>query len=70
LLYVLSRTDKVFPTSIAQKTMEMFEKFAIDACFFEIDSDNVHRAPSVDWFKWEDELKNFLEQQSILALKA
>jgi hypothetical protein len=57
LLYVLSRTDKVFPTSIALKTMEMFKKFAIDACLFEIDSDNVHRAPSVDWFKWENELK-------------
>jgi homoserine O-acetyltransferase len=70
LLYVLSRTDKIFPTSIAKKSMEMFKHSGINAYYFEIDSNNGHRAPSVDWHKWEDELKKFIEQQSIFALKA
>ena len=69
LLYVLSRTDNVFPISMAKKSMKMFKKSGIDAYFFEIDSDNGHRAPSVDWHKWKDELKKFIEQQGILALK-
>ena len=69
LLYVLSRTDRVFPSSVAKKTMEMFKESGIDACYFEIDSDNGHRAPSVDWHKWADELKEFIEQQKLLALK-
>ena len=70
LLYILSRTDKVFPTSFAKKSMEMFKNSSIDAFFYEIDSDNGHRAPSIDWHKWADELKKFLKQHSLLSLKA
>ena len=61
ILYVLSRTDNVFPISKAKKTMEMFKENGVNVTFYEIDSDNGHRAPSIDWQKWENEMKNFLD---------
>jgi homoserine O-acetyltransferase len=64
LLYVLSRTDNLFPPSIAPKIMKMFKKAGVDAHFVEINSDNGHRASSIDWRKWERDLKKILEKQS------
>ena len=63
---MLSRMDKVFSPSTALDMMEMFEKAGVDALFFEIDSDNEPRAPSVHWWKWEDKLKKFLEKLASL----
>jgi homoserine acetyltransferase len=46
--------------------MKMFKKAGVDAHFVEIDSDNGHRAPSIDWRKWEKDLEKILEKQSSL----
>jgi homoserine O-acetyltransferase len=59
VLYVLSRSDNLFPPSIAPDTMRLLEDAGVDARFFELDSDNGHRAPSVDWQGWADELQAF-----------
>ena len=61
VLYILSRTDNLFPTSIAPDTMKILTDAGVNAKFFELDSDNGHRAPSVDWQGWADELQKFLD---------
>ena len=64
VLYVLSRSDNLFPPSIAPDTMRLLEDAGVDARFFELDSDNGHRAPSVDWQGWADELQAFLNSRA------
>ena len=64
LLYVLSRSDKLFPPSIAPDTIKMLQDVGVDATFFELDSDNGHRAPSVDWQNWTNELDAFLKKNA------
>jgi homoserine O-acetyltransferase len=64
LLYVLSRSDNLFPPSIAPDTIKMLRDVGVDARFFELDSDNGHRAPSVDWPGWTDELEAFLKKNA------
>lgn len=64
LLYVLSRSDNLFPPSIAPSTIKMLQNVGVDAKFFELDSDNGHRAPSVDWRGWTDELDAFLKKNA------
>jgi homoserine O-acetyltransferase len=60
VLYVLSRSDNLFPPSIAPETMKLLKEAGVDARFFELDSDNGHRAPSLDWQGWAQELETFL----------
>jgi homoserine O-acetyltransferase len=62
VLYVLSRTDNLFPPSIAPATMKLLADAAVDAGFFEIDSENGHRAPSIDGHLWEQPLRAFMER--------
>jgi homoserine O-acetyltransferase/O-succinyltransferase len=66
ILYVLSRTDNLFPPSIAPDTMKILTDAGVNAKFFELDSDNGHRAPSVDWQGWTDELQKFMEVNAAL----
>jgi len=61
VLYVLSRTDKIFPPSIAPEVMEKLKRAGVDARYFEIDSENGHMASGADWQKWAPALKAFLE---------
>jgi homoserine O-acetyltransferase/O-succinyltransferase len=61
VLYILSRTDNLFPTSIAPDTMKILTDAGVNAKFFELDSNNGHRAPSVDWQGWTDELGTFMD---------
>ena len=61
ILYVLSRTDNLFPPSIAPEVMKVFKQSGVNARFYELNSDNGHRAPSVDWQGWTDELQKFME---------
>ena len=42
VLYVLSRTDKLFPPSIAPDVMAKLKAARVDATYFEIDSDKGH----------------------------
>jgi homoserine O-acetyltransferase len=64
LLYVLSRSDALFPPSIAPDTMALLKKHDVYADYFEIDSEYGHRAPSDDWHKWADTLADFLNRHA------
>jgi homoserine O-acetyltransferase len=60
VLYVLSRTDKLFPPSIAPGVMDKLAKAGVDATYVEIDTDFGHSASGADWRKWAPALKDFL----------
>lgn len=60
VLYVLSRTDKLFPPSIAPAVMEKLEAAGVAADYFEIDSELGHSASGLDAAKWAPRLKAFM----------
>jgi len=60
VLYVISRTDKLFPPSIAPRVMEKLAKAGVDAKYVEIDTEFGHSASGADWRKWAPALKDFL----------
>jgi homoserine O-acetyltransferase len=60
VLYVLSRTDKVFPPSIAPDVMAKLKAAGVDADYFEIDSDLGHSASGLDAAKWSPRLAAFM----------
>jgi homoserine O-acetyltransferase len=61
LLYVLSRTDHLFPPSLAPTAMASLKAAGVDAEYFEIDSENGHSASSSDSSLWAPVLRRFLE---------
>jgi homoserine O-acetyltransferase len=61
VLYVLSRTDKLFPPSIAPEVMDGLARAGVDAMYFEIDSDFGHSATGPEWAKWGPTLKAFID---------
>ena len=52
VLYVLSRTDKLFPPSIAPGVMAKLKAAGVNADYFEIDSEFGHSASGPDNAKW------------------
>ena len=60
VLYVLSRTDKLFPPSIAPATMAKLKAVGVNADYFEIDSELGHSASGLDAAKWAPRLKTFM----------
>lgn len=64
VLYVLSRTDALFPPDIAPPTMQLFAEAGVAAEYFEIDSEYGHFAPSGDWQKWGPALAGFLDRHA------
>ena len=60
VLYVLSRTDALFPPSLAPGVMEGLKKAGVDATYFEIDSDHGHLASGADADKWAPALRAFM----------
>jgi homoserine O-acetyltransferase/O-succinyltransferase len=60
VLYVLSRTDKVFPPAIAPDVMAKLKAAGVSADYFEIDSDFGHSASGLDAAKWAPRLKAFM----------
>jgi homoserine O-acetyltransferase len=60
VLYVLSRTDKLFPPSIVPDVMAKMKAAGIAADYFEIDSDFGHSASGLDAAKWAPRLKTFM----------
>jgi homoserine O-acetyltransferase len=60
VLYVLSRTDKVFPVSIAPEVMAKLKAADVNAEYFEIDSELGHSASGLDAAKWAPKLKTFM----------
>jgi homoserine O-acetyltransferase len=64
VLYVISRTDKVFPPSIAPDVMDKLARAGVDARYFEIDTEFGHSATGLEWAKWGPTLKAFVENLS------
>ena len=62
VLYVLSRTDKLFPPSIAPDVMAKLKAAGVSADYFEIDSDYGHSASGLDAAKWAPRLKAFMAE--------
>jgi homoserine O-acetyltransferase len=60
LLYVLSRTDKLFPPSLAPDVMAKLKAAGVDANYFEIDSELGHMASHRDAALWAPTLRAFL----------
>jgi homoserine O-acetyltransferase/O-succinyltransferase len=61
VLYVISRSDKLFPPSIAPDVMDKLAKAGVDAKYFEIDTDFGHSATGPEWAKWGPTLKAFVD---------
>ena len=62
LLYILATTDNLFGPELGEKTVDYIRNAAgVDARYFELESPYGHRAPSVDWAKWEEVLRSFLD---------
>ncbi len=62
VLYVLSRTDQVFPPSLAPEAMRAFAAAGVRATYFEIDSDHGHHAAGSDSAKWAPVLGRFVNE--------
>ena len=60
MLYVLSRTDALFPPSLAPGVMAGLKAAGVDATYFEIDSDHGHLASGADADKWAPALRAFM----------
>ena len=61
VLYVLSRTDKLFPPDIAPGVMQGLKAAGIDADYFLLDSEFGHSASGLDAHKWAPRLKQFMD---------
>ena len=62
VLYVLSRTDQIFPPSLAPVVMGRLQNAGVRADYIEIDSELGHAAPGVDGAKWAPQLAAFMAQ--------
>lgn len=62
VLYVLSRTDALFPPSLAQPVMAALHNAGVTAHYFEIDSEQGHLASGADAGKWAPALRDFLQR--------
>ena len=60
VLYVLSRTDELFPPSLAPDVIQMLRDAGVTASYFEIDSDKGHLASGADAAKWAPVLREFM----------
>jgi homoserine O-acetyltransferase len=60
VLYVLSRTDKLFPPSIAPGVMDKLATARVDARYFEVDTEFGHSASGREWAKWAPAVRDFL----------
>jgi len=61
VLYVLCRTDRLFPPSIAPEVMAALAAVGVGARYYEIDSDLGHSASGPEHAKWSPILREFLE---------
>jgi homoserine O-acetyltransferase len=61
VLYVLCRTDRLFPPSIAPEVMRDLAAAGVDARYFEIDSELGHSASGPEHAKWSPVLREFLD---------
>ena len=64
VLFVLSRTDKLFPPSLAPGIIAKLQEAGVEAEYFEIDSDLGHAASGLAGDKWAPKLAEFLTRLS------
>lgn len=62
VLYVLSRTDEIFPPSLAPGVMAKLREAGVRAEYVEIDSALGHAAPGIEGAKWAPQLAAFMAQ--------
>jgi homoserine O-acetyltransferase len=62
VLYVLSRTDQLFPPSMGGRVMGRLQAAGVDATYVEIDSDFGHLASGREAEQWAPALRSFLER--------
>jgi homoserine O-acetyltransferase len=62
VLYVLSRTDALFPPSLAPGVIADLKAAGVDATYFEIDSEHGHLASGADAGKWAPVLRAFIQK--------
>jgi homoserine O-acetyltransferase len=60
VLYILSRTDKLFPPELAPAVTPALKAAGVDADYFLLDSDYGHSASGLDAHKWAPRLKQFM----------
>jgi homoserine O-acetyltransferase/O-succinyltransferase len=60
LLYILCRTDNLFPPKIAPDVMRALKEAGVEARFFELDSDLGHSSAGPEHAKWSPVLREFL----------
>jgi homoserine O-acetyltransferase/O-succinyltransferase len=65
ILYVLSRTDKGFPPSIAPDIMAGLQRAGVSAHFVEVDSEIGHMAFAYETEKWAPELKHLITESMV-----
>ena len=61
VLYVLSRTDRLFPPELAPGVMQGLKTAGVDADYFLLDSEFGHSASGLDAQKWAPRLKLFMD---------
>lgn len=61
VLFVLSRTDRLFPPSLAAEVMPALAAAGVRATYVEIDSENGHLASGTEADSWAASLKRFLD---------
>ena len=61
VLYVLSRTDRLFPPDLAPAVMDGLKAAGVDADYFLLDSDYGHSGSGRDAHKWSPRLREFME---------
>jgi homoserine O-acetyltransferase/O-succinyltransferase len=62
VLYVLSRTDRLFPPELASGVMQALKDAGVDAEYFLLDSEYGHSASGIDADKWAPRLRQFMER--------
>ena len=60
VLYVLCRTDALFPPKIAPAVIEALKAAGVEARYFEIDSELGHSSSGPEHAKWSPVLREFL----------
>jgi len=61
VLFVISRTDLLFPPEIAPAVMAGLKAAGVDADYFLLDSEYGHSASGLDAHKWAPRLREFME---------
>jgi homoserine O-acetyltransferase len=67
VLYVLSKTDRLFPPELAPGVMQALKGASVDADYFLLDSEYGHSASGLDAQKWAPRLRQFMQRLSPIS---